>query len=215
MAWPLYPFVAVTRYLQYPKQRQLGVKRASTPGPFQVQGHSLPVFRFVSDASAWVSLLLLHGGGALHLSSPSLPGCLSTLPLTQLSLFSEDKIMPDKRGDFVAGQSWFGFSDVILPWSEFQGMGDDPTICPANKTDGGRSAHHFRGKEGPGRLRDIVDWLQSWEAKAPGIKFRMFRGVSHRLAPISVGSRRSRRAGISGIIVLVMGERCLQILNSL
>ena len=92
--------------------------------------------------------------------------------LSQLSLPTEDEgMLPDEDKNFTSEHSWFDFSDVTLPWPEFQGMGDDPEICPPQKEDSGKTAFGFNGEGGvlieknetfvvrrPGELVDSCSW---------------------------------------------------------
>eukprot|EP00752_Nemacystus_decipiens_P014979 g13337.t1 len=60
-----------------------------------------------------------------------------------LSLPAGDKELPGEGGQFTAEQRWFTFSNVTLPWPEFQGMRDDPAICRPGKKDGGNAAFRY------------------------------------------------------------------------
>ena len=55
--------------------------------------------------------------------------------------------MPDEEEEFTTDQRWFDFSNVTLPWPQFQGMRDDPEICRPETKDGGRAAFGYESEE--------------------------------------------------------------------
>eukprot|EP00752_Nemacystus_decipiens_P012369 g10964.t1 len=90
--------------------------------------------------------LVTHGGGRagnhyMTLSAYFAMGfcCRSKL----LSLPAGDTRLPDDGEKFTAQQRWFDFSNVTLPWPQFQGMGDDPAICRPETKDGGSAAFGY------------------------------------------------------------------------
>ncbi|CAM9891977.1 unnamed protein product [Pylaiella littoralis] len=60
-----------------------------------------------------------------------------------LVLPKNDHVLPSENGNFLPQQRFFGFSDVSLPWSEYQHMRDDPEICRPRRKDSGREAFGF------------------------------------------------------------------------
>lgn len=74
-------------------------------------------------------------------SLPVFPGVLY-----QLTLPAGDDALPGEGGEFTAKQRWFDFSNVTLPWPDFQGIGDDPQICRPKTRDGGNSAFGYEGE---------------------------------------------------------------------
>ncbi|CAM9769228.1 unnamed protein product [Scytosiphon promiscuus] len=90
--------------------------------------------------------LVSHGGGRcgnhyMTLSSYFAMGycCRSRL----LTLPPGDSALPYEQKHFAAKKRWFDFSDVVLPWPEFQEMGDDPEVCRPDTQDGGDSAFGY------------------------------------------------------------------------
>lgn len=57
-------------------------------------------------------------------------------------------MLPDEEKNFTSEHSWFDFSDVTLPWPEFQGMGDDPEFCPTEFEVGWNAAFKYEGEGG-------------------------------------------------------------------
>ncbi|CAM9892522.1 unnamed protein product [Pylaiella littoralis] len=91
--------------------------------------------------------LVAHAGGRsgnrfMTLSSYMAMGycCKSRL----LVLPKEDHVFPSKKGRvFQSGHRFFGFSNVTLPWSEYQRMGEDPEICRPHTKDTGSRAFGY------------------------------------------------------------------------
>ncbi len=57
-------------------------------------------------------------------------------------------MLPDEEKVFTSEQSWFDFSNVTLPWPEFQEMGDNPEFCPTEFEVGGKAAFSYEGEGG-------------------------------------------------------------------
>eukprot|EP00903_Cladosiphon_okamuranus_P018343 g16875.t1 len=90
--------------------------------------------------------LVTHGGGRagnhyMTLSAYFAMGfcCRSKL----LSLPAADTKLPDEGDEFKAQKRWFDFSNITLPWPQYQGMGDDPGICRPETKDGGSAAFGY------------------------------------------------------------------------
>lgn len=67
--------------------------------------------------------------------------------LSQLTLPAADNALPYEQKHFTAENRWFDFSEVTLPWPEFQEMGDDPEVCRPDTQDGGDRAFGYESEK--------------------------------------------------------------------
>ncbi|CAN0162487.1 unnamed protein product [Ectocarpus sp. 6 AP-2014] len=60
-----------------------------------------------------------------------------------LTLPATDDKLPDELDNFTSERRWFDFSNVTVPWPEYQEMGDDEEVCRPETKDGGRKAFGY------------------------------------------------------------------------